>query len=70
MRTFARVVTSKGLTCANCGQKAYEMHNVNDCVQALEARRIKLMSMGMIEDKICWCGEELTDEHRAMGCKV
>ena len=45
MRTYARVDTkSKGLTCVNCDQKAYEMHNINDCVTALEVRKLALLA--------------------------
>ena len=46
MRTYARFDTlHKGLTCVNCGQKAIEMHNIDDCVKALEDRARELATV-------------------------
>ena len=53
MRTYARFDTlHKGLTCVNCGQKAIEMHNINDCIRALEASKQDLMTRYLLEGEL------------------
>ena len=54
MRTYARQATIKGKVCVNCGQRADDTHghNINQCVDALEARKQDLMTRYLLEGKL------------------
>ena len=45
MKTYARTLTQgRGLVCVNCGQKAIDMHNITMCMQALDDRKVTLLT--------------------------